>query len=336
MHCKRIVIGLVGLISQAALAAEVNVYSARQESLIQPLLEQFTAETGISVNLIAGNGNELLKRIQTEGIASPADLFITVDAGNLHAAKQAGIYQPIESAVLNARIPEKLRDVDGAWVGLTQRARPIFYVKGRVNPSELSTYEDLSDPKWKGRICIRSSGNIYNQSLVASMIAVQGAEATRAWASAFVKNFARKPAGGDTDQLKAAAAGQCDLAIANTYYFGRLVDSPKADERRVAEALGVFWPNQDDRGTHVNVSGAVLTAHSKNTAEAIKLLEFMVSDRAQQHYAEINHEYPVVPGAPISATIQSFGSFKADDLNLTALGVNNRAAVQLMDQAGWQ
>lgn len=336
MRIKLMTLGFTALLAQAALAAEVNVYSARQESLIKPLLDQFTRETGVTVNLIAGNGNELLKRMQTEGIASPADVFITVDAGNLHAAKEAGIFQPIQSAILDQRIPAKLRDIDGAWVGLTQRARPIFYAKDRVNPAMLSTYEALADAAWKGRVCIRSSGNIYNQSLVASMIEHTGVEATRQWATAFVKNFARKPAGGDTDQLRAVAAGQCDVAIANTYYYGRLADSTKASDRQVYDALGVFWPNQADRGVHINVSGAVLAKHAKNTAEAIQLLEFMASDQAQAHYARINHEYPVVPGAPISDTIAAFGTFKADDLNLTALGVHNRRAVQVMDQAGWQ
>ncbi|MGA1207479.1 MAG: Fe(3+) ABC transporter substrate-binding protein [Litorivicinaceae bacterium] len=336
MRLHGVSLGLAVLLSQTVLAAEVNVYSARQESLIQPLLEEFTAQTGIAVNLIAGNGNELLKRIQTEGIASPADLFITVDAGNLHAAKEAGVAQSIQSAVLNQRIPAQLRDSDNQWVGLTLRARPIFYAKDRVSPAELSTYAALTDPKWKGRVCIRSSGNIYNQSLVAAMIQHQGVDATRTWATDFVKNFARKPAGGDTDQLRAVAAGQCDIAIANTYYFGRLADSAKPEDRAVYEALGVFWPDQEGNGVHVNVSGAVLAKHAKNTAEAIQLLEFMVSDQAQAHYARINHEYPVVLGAPVSDTIAAFGTFKADELTLTALGVNNRRAVQLMDQAGWQ
>ena len=336
MRFKLVTVALAGLLSQAVIASQVNVYSARQESLIKPLLDQFTSETGVVVNLIAGNGNELLKRMQTEGIASPADVFITVDAGNLHAAKEAGAYQPIQSALLEQRIPTKLRDLDGAWVGLTQRARPIFYAKDRVDPATLSTYEALADEAWKGRVCIRSSGNIYNQSLVASMIEHTGAEATRQWATAFVKNFARKPAGGDTDQLRAVAAGQCDVAISNTYYYGRLADSAKPEDRKVYDALGVFWPNQADRGVHINVSGAVLAKHAKNIAEALQLLEFMASDQAQAHYARINHEYPVVPGAPISDTIAAFGPFKADDLNLTALGVNNRRAVQLMDQAGWQ
>lgn len=328
--------GLVGAIAMPSLAAEVNVYSARQDALIAPLLEQFEETTGVKVNLITGKAEELLTRIKAEGAATPADLLITVDAGNLHRAKEAGVLQPIESALIESRVPEKLIDPGKEWVGLTLRARPIFYAKDRVDPSNLSTYEALTDAQWKGRICIRSSSNIYNQSMVASMIEANGEGATENWARGMVANFARKPTGGDTDQLRAVAAGQCDVAIANTYYYGRLLESKKPEDRAVTEALRVFWPNQDDRGVHVNISGAGYVKHAKNPKEAIQLLEFMVSDEAQAYYAEINHEYPVVDSATLSQTIESLGTFKADELNLGVLGTNNTRAVKVMDRADWQ
>ena len=316
--------------------SEVNVYSARKEALILPLLQRFENETGIKVNLVTGKADALLKRLESEGRSTPADVFVTVDAGRLQRAKEAGVLRAVDNPVLKQRVPAQLRDADDTWFGLSQRARVIFYAKDRVKPSELSTYEALTDDKWKGRICIRSSGNIYNQSLVASMIEAKGVEKTEAWARGLVANFARKPAGGDTDQLRAAAAGQCDIAIANTYYFGRLVNSDKAEDQAVAKALGVFWPNQSDRGAHVNVSGAGITQHAKNPAAAERLLEYLVGAEAQAWYAEVNNEYPVVTDAKISDTLKAFGSFKADSLNLTKLGENNRAAVELMDRAGWR
>jgi iron(III) transport system substrate-binding protein len=214
--------------------------------------------------------------------------------------------------------------------------RAIFYARDRVDPAELSTYEALADPKWKNRICIRSSSNIYNQSLVASMIEAHGIEQTETWARGLVVNFARKPAGGDTDQLRAAAAGQCDIAIANTYYYGRLASSDNEADRKVADALGVFWPNQGDRGAHVNVSGAGVTAYARHPEAAERLLEFLVNNESQTWYAEVNIEYPVVADAKSSALLVSLGEFKGDSLNLSRLGENNRAAVKLMDRAGWR
>ncbi len=314
----------------------VNIYSARKEALILPVLERFKAETGIDFKLVTGKADALLKRLEVEGKSSPADLFVTVDAGRLQRAKDADVLQPIDNPVLKQAIPEALRDSDNYWFGLSQRARVIFYVKDKVDPQELSTYEALTDAKWKGRICIRSSGNIYNQSLVASMIEANGVDKTEDWARGLVANFARKPGGGDTDQLRAAAAGLCDIAIANTYYYGRLVNSDKEEDRKVADSLGVFWPNQGDRGTHVNVSGAGITKHAKHRAEAERLLEFLASLESQAWYAEVNNEFPVVPGAKVSATLDSWGGFKADSLNLTRLGENNREAVKLMDRAGWR
>ncbi len=329
-------LGLLGLQPGLVTADEVNVYSARQEALILPLLEKFKAETGIGFNLITAKADELLKRLESEGRSTPADVFITTDAGRLQRAKDAGVLRAVDNPRLNARIPANLRDQENYWFGLSLRARVIFYAKDRVDPSELSTYEALVEPRWLDRICIRSSGNIYNQSLVASMIEAHGVEAAENWARGLVANFARKPAGGDTDQLRAAAAGQCDIAIANTYYFGRLVSSEKEADRAVAGALGLFWPNQGDRGAHVNVSGAAVTLHAKHPEAAERLLEFLVSSESQAWYAEVNNEYPVVADAESSALLKSFGEFNSDSLNLSRLGENNRAALQLMDRAGWR
>lgn len=317
-------------------AEEVNLYSARIEALIKPMLDRFTEQTGIKVNLVTGDADELLSRLQNEGRNSPADLLITTDAGRLHRAKQAELVQAVESDVLNQRIPSAYRDPEGYWFGLSLRARPIMYVKGKVDPAELSTYEDLADPRWNKQICIRSSGNIYNQSLVASMIAAHGVEATETWAKGLVSNFAQPPRGGDRDQIKAAAAGQCSLAIANTYYLAGMVNSDDPAEREAAAKMGVFWPNQNDRGTHVNVSGAAVTKAAKNRDNAIKLMEFLTSAEAQQWYADVNGEYPVVAGIASSALLQQWGEFKADPLNMGLLGENNREALKLMDRAGWQ
>jgi iron(III) transport system substrate-binding protein len=337
---KSIILSILGLslvLGQSVVQAdEVNVYSARKEALILPLLEKFKAETGIGFNLITAKADALLKRLESEGRSTPADIFITADAGRLQRARDAGVLQPVDNPILAARIPQNLRDKDNYWFGLSQRARVIFYAREKVDASELSTYEALADEKWKHRICIRSSDNIYNQSLVASMIEADGVDQTEAWVRGLVANFARKPAGGDTDQLRAAAAGLCDIAIANTYYFGRLVNSDKEKDQEVANKLGLFWPNQNGRGAHINVSGAGITKYARHREAAERLLEFLVSAESQTWYAEVNNEYPVVADAAIPATLVSFGKFKSDSLNLTFLGENNRAAVQLMDRAGWR
>lgn len=317
-------------------AEEINVYSARKAELILPLLDEFSQETGVKVNLVTGKDDALIKRLQVEGKGSPADVLITVDAGRLHRAKTAGLLQPVDSQKLNNLVPINLRDNENQWFGLSLRARPIFYVKGKVDSSELSSYESLTDSQWKGRICIRSSSNIYNQSLVGSMIESNGEDATLAWAKGLVANFARPPAGGDTDQLKAAAAGVCDIAIANTYYFGRLLKSDDAESQNVASKLAIFWPNQKDRGTHVNVSGIAMTQSAKNQENAIKLMEFLVSEPAQAWYGEQNNEYPIIETGTIDPVLASWGSFKRDDLALIKLGENNRKAVELMDRAGWK
>lgn len=323
----------------AALAdGEVNVYSSRQEQLIKPILDKFTAASGIKVNLVTGKDDALIERLKLEGENSPADLLMTADAGRLSRAKELGLSQAVESELLKTTIPENLRDPENQWFGLTYRARPIFYVKEKIKPEQLSTYADLADPKWKGRICVRSSDNIYNQSMLASMIASQGTEAATQWADGFVKNFARPPEGGDRDQLKAAAAGMCDLAISNTYYYGQMLAGDQAEDKAAAEKLAIFWPDQGEqgRGTHINVSGATITKAAKNKDNALKLLEFLVSDEAQAWYAEHNQEYPVKTTVPASTLLKSWGDFKADSINLSELGKHNAEAVKIMDTVGWK
>jgi iron(III) transport system substrate-binding protein len=327
---------LAALLPPFAAAGEVNLYSARNENLIKPLLERFTAESGIEVNLVTGKADALLKRLVSEGRNSPADVLLTTDAGRLQRAKEVGVTQSFESETLQQLVPAQYRDPQGHWVGLSLRARPILYVKGRVEPAELSSYEALADPKWKGRICIRSSDNIYNQSLVASLVAANGVEQTEAWAKGLVKNLAHPPRGGDRDQIKAAVAGQCDIAVANTYYLAGMLASKDAAEREIAGKMAVFWPNQDGRGAHVNVSGAALVKASRNRDNAIRLIEFLTNDASQQWYAEVNGEFPIRKGIAVSETLQAWGEFKADGLNLSRLGELNPEAVRLMDRAGWR
>lgn len=316
----------------------VNLYSARKEALIKPLLERFTERTGIEVNLVTGSADALIKRLEVEGRNTPADLLITVDAGRLHRAREAGLFRSIESATLTERVPAHLRHEEGQWFGLSQRARVIAYSRERVDSAELSTYLALADDRWKDRICVRSSDNIYNQSLLASMVAAHGEERAAEWARSVVENMARRPQGGDRDQVMAVAAGVCDVAIINTYYYGRMrSESAQADQREAAARVALFFPNQAGRGTHVNVSGAGVTRHAKRPGNAVRLLEFLVGDDAQEWYAEVNHEYPVVPSAPVSEAVRAWGyPFKQDRLPLSRLGELNATAVRIFDRAGWR
>lgn len=336
---KPIMLGLLlTFIAPSLTLAEevVNLYSARKEKLIKPLLDRFSEQTGINVNLVTGKADALLQRLQSEGRNTPADMLITTDAGRLHRAKAAGVTQAVDSPVLKQLVPESFRDPQGHWYGLSVRARPILYVKGKVDPARLSTYEALIDPEWDNRICIRSSGNIYNQSLVASMIAANGAEATETWAKAFVNQFARPPKGGDRDQIKAAAAGLCDIAVANTYYLAGMLTSKDQAQRDAAGKLAVFWPNQQGRGAHVNVSGATVTKAASNRENAIKLLEFLLNPASQAWYAETNGEFPVRADVEPGELLNGWGEFKMDKLNLQQLGLLNPDAVRLMDRAGWK
>ena len=322
--------------ADAAMAAEVNVYSARKEALIRPLLDAFTADSGIEVRLVTGKAGQLHERLAAEGRNSPADVFLTVDAGNLHRAREAGLLRPVRSAVLKEAVPARWRDPDGYWFGFSLRARVLVYAADRVAPGELSTYEALADPAWRGRILVRSSGNVYNQSLIASLIAANGAEATEAWARGLVANMARTPKGGDTDQIRAAAAGEGDVAIANTYYYGALAASDDPADRAVVAATGVFFPNRDGRGTHVNVSGAGICAHAPNPESALALLEYLAGPEAQEAFARLNHEFPVRAGVPVSSAVAAWGDVRMDDLPLAVLGARNREAIELADRAGWR
>lgn len=317
-------------------AGEVNIYSYRQEVLIGPLLEAFTARTGIKVNLVSGKADALLERLKSEGANSPADVLLTVDAGRLIRAEKAGVFQPVSSPVLERAIPARYRDPEGYWFGLSLRSRVIFYAGDRVSADELSSYEALTDRKWRGRICVRSSSNVYNQSLLASLVAHLGVDAAERWARGLVANMARKPQGGDRDQIRAVAAGECDIAIANTYYYVRMLKSKKAAERDAAKKVSLFWPNQEGRGAHVNISGAGVTLSAKNRDNAIKLIEFLVSDEAQRTYAETTNEYPVKAGVPVSATVKALGEFKSDALDIATLAEHNAEAIRIFDRAGWR
>ena len=314
----------------------VNLYSSRHYDTDDQLYDGFREATGIRVNVVEAEADQLIERIKREGQNSPADVLMTVDAGRLWRAQQEGMFQAVSSAVLNGAVPENLRDPDGLWFGLTKRARVLMYNKAAVNPTELSTYEALVDPQWRGRILTRSSTNVYTQSLVGAMIATDGAANTEEWAKGLVANFARAPEGGDIDQIKAAAAGQGDVAIANTYYLARLIKSDKPEDQAVAEAIGVFFPNQSDRGTHINISGAGVVSTAPNAAAATEFLEYLVSPEAQRIFANSNNEYPVVEGVAVDSVVASFGEFKADSLSAAVIGRNNPEALRITDRAGWK
>jgi len=318
-----------------AQAGEVNLYSSRHYNTDDELYETFTDLTGIRVNLLEGKADVLLERIKNEGANSPADVFMTVDAGMLWRADQAGIFSPVSSSVLSQNIPENLRHPDGKWFGFSKRARVIMYNKDTVTPSELSTYEDLADPKWRNKILIRSSGNIYNQSLVAGLIAANGLAETEEWAEGFVRNFARPPEGNDRAQIEGVAAGLGELAIANTYYLPRYAKDDNPAKQAVFDKIGVFFPNQQGRGTHVNISGAGVLATAPNASGAKQFLEYLSGTEAQAFFAKGNNEYPVVPEAALDPVVAGFGRFEDDTINVAAYGENQAEAVQLMDRVGW-
>ncbi len=314
----------------------VNVYSHRHYEIDRQLFEQFTEETGIEVNVVNADSDELIQRLKQEGEYSPADLLITADVARLVRAQEEGLLQGIENSVLEDRVPTHLREPEGYWFGLTKRARVIVYHQNRVDPAELSTYEALTDPQWEVKIAIRSSSNIYNQSLLASIIANKGADYARQWAEGIVANMARDPQGNDRDQMRAVAAGQADIAVVNTYYVGRMLNSDDPEEVEVAEQIGVFFPNQEGRGTHVNISGAGVTAHAPNRENAEQLLEFLTTEDSQRLFAQANYEYPVVAKVPSAEVVRGWGDFKEDTLNLTKLGEYNSEAVRIFDRAGWK
>jgi len=316
-------------------ADEVTVYTHRHYESDQMLFDTFEEETGIKVNVVNANADELIQKIKMEGEQSPADVLITVDAGRLHRAKEQDLLQPVTSEILKRIIPEHLKDKDHYWFGLTRRGRVIVYAKDRVTPEDLSTYEDLASDKWKGRLLIRSSDNIYNQSLLASIIAHNGEAAAKEWATGVVKNMARNPKGGDRDQVKAVVAGEGDIAVVNTYYLGKMLHSADQNEVETAQKVGLFFPNQDDRGTHINVSGAGVAKHAPHKENAIRFIEFLASEEAQKIFAHINYEYPVNVNVEPADQLKEWGPFKEDTLNLSQLGINNKKAVLIFDEAGW-
>lgn len=329
----------VAAASPAAAAEQVvNLYTSRHYQTDEALYEGFTKATGIEVNRIEGKADGLIERLKNEGANSPADVFMTVDAGRLWQAEAAGLLQPVRSTALERRIPAHLRHPEGKWFGFSTRARAIFVNKDVVKPGEINRYEDLADPKWKGKVCVRSSTNIYNLSLMGALIDRLGEAKAEEWAKGVVANFARAPQGGDTDQLRAAAAGECAIALSNHYYYVRLLKSSKPEDKAVAEKLAVVWPNQQDRGAHVNISGAGVAAHAPHKDAAVKFLEYLASDEAQGYFANGNNEFPAVPMETENLALRQIAGqgFKIDPLNVSVYGKNQALAQMIYDRAGWR
>ncbi len=315
----------------------LNLYSSRHYQTDEALYANFTRLTGIRIHRIEAGEDALIERIRNEGARSPADVLLTVDAGRLWRAEQLGLFQPVKSAVLDARIPANYREPGGLWFGFSLRARVIAYNKAKVKPEEVRNYQDLADPKWKGRVCMRSSSNMYNLSLMGALIDHLGEAKAEAWARAVRENLARDPKGGDTDQLKAVAAGECDVTLGNQYYYARMARSSKADERAVAGKVGVVFPNQSNWGTHVNVSGAGVMKNAPNREAAVRFLEYLASDQAQRHFADGNNEWPVVPSVkPDNPVLAAFGAFRHDALNVAVLGRNQPASQKIYDRVAWK
>jgi len=322
--------GAVLFAAGAAAAEEVVVYSARNEQLIKPLFDAYTKHSGVSVKFVTDSEGPLMQRLKAEGASTPADLLLTTDAGNLWQAAQQGLLQPVQSKVLAANIPAHLRDPANQWFGLSVRARTIVYNTQRVKPSDLSTYEDLGDPKWRGRLCLRTAKKVYNQSLVAMMIAEHGEAKTEQIVKSWVANLATDVFPDDTRMMEAIAAGQCDGGITNTYYFGRLW------EKKPTIPLALFWPNQKTSGVHVNISGAGVTRHAKHAQAAVRLMEWLSSAEAQNLFADVNLEYPANPQVQPDRTVAAWGAFKPNSANLAKAGELQGAAVKLMDRAGYK
>ncbi|MGV6827364.1 MAG: Fe(3+) ABC transporter substrate-binding protein [bacterium] len=325
-----LILGVVLGMPAVASDGEITVYSSRKEHLVKPLFDAYTQKTGVSIQYVTDKAGPLLARLKAEGRNTPADMLITVDAGNLWYAAEQGLLSPVESTVLNENVPGHLRDPENQWFGLSVRARTIIYSTERVKDGELVSYEGLADPRWKGRLCLRTSKKVYNQSLVAMMIAHHGEAKTEEIVRGWVANLATAPFSNDTKMMEAIAAGQCDVGIANTYYFGRL------QKKNPNIKLALFWPNQDSTGVHVNVSGAGITAHAKQRDKATKLLEWLSSTEAQQTLAGLNMEYPVNSAVKMSPIVAAWGSFKADQENLATAGKLQAKAVMLMDRAGYR
>jgi iron(III) transport system substrate-binding protein len=315
----------------------LNLYSSRHYQTDEALYTNFTKQTGIKINRIEAGEDPLIERIKNEGARSPADVLITVDAGRLWRAEQAGLFQPVKSALLDQRIPAHLREPSGLWYGFSTRARVIAYNKAKVQKGEIRNYEDLADAKWKGRVCMRSSTNIYNLSLLGALIDHLGEAKAEAWAKGVRTNLAVDPKGGDTDQLKSVAAGQCDVTISNQYYYARLLRSSKPDEREIGEKIGIVFPNQSSWGTHVNISGAGVLKNAPNRENAIKFLEYLASDEAQRYFAEGNNEWPAVKSVRVdNPVLKMLGEFKQDSLNVAVLGRNQPSSQKVYDRVAWK
>lgn len=316
----------------------INLYSARHYDTDTAIYESFTQKTGIKVNLVEADADKLIERMKSEGANSPADVLITVDAGRLWRAQEADLLQPVTSAVLKKAVPANLAEPAGYWYGFTKRARVIVYNKDKVKPADLSTYEDLANPKWKGRVISRTSSHVYNQSLTGSILAAHGPQETEAWAKGLVANFARPPEGNDTAQIRAVASGAADVTFVNQYYVVRLLKSDKPEDKAVAAKIGVFFPNQGkgDRGTHINISGAGVVKTSKNREAAIQFLEHLASPQVQEIFARGNNEYPVLEGVAKDPVLAGLGTFREDKLNAATYGKNNGEALKIMDRAGWK
>jgi iron(III) transport system substrate-binding protein len=340
---KRFALGAALAISALSMSAAIgqdkvlNLYSSRHYNTDEALYSNFTKQTGIRINRIEAPEDALLERLRNEGAASPADVLITVDAGRLWRAEQMGLFQTVKSAALDSRIPASLRQPEGLWFGFSTRARVIIYAKDALKPGDIRSYEDLADPKWKGKVCMRSSASMYNLSLMSSLIGHLGEPRAEAWAKGVVANFARAPKGGDTDQIKALASGECALSIVNTYYYVRMLKATKPDEKAAIEKVGMVWPNQDGRGAHVNISGAGLMKSAPNREAGVRFLEYLASDDAQRYFANGNNEFSVVGSVTIdNAELASIGKFKADAQNVSVLGKNQAAAQKVYDRAGWR
>ena len=317
-------------INQEPITGELTIYTSRQPQLLEPILENFSEETGIKVNLLSGNAQELMERIAIEDNESMADIFMTVDAGVLWQAAERGIFSQTESEVLEANVPSYLRDPNGQWFGFSKRARTIVYSSDQYSKSDFSSYEDLADPKWKGKLCLRTSKKVYNRSLIASMIDAYGFDKAKEVVAGWVANLTTEVFANDTNALKAVSSGQCGVTIVNTYYLARLLDDPKYDN------LKLFWANQDDRGVHVNISGAGIVKSSKNKEEAQILLEYLSSEKAQDFYASANKEYPVLSSASIAESIKDWGDFFEDDINVSKLGLLQKEAVFIAQEVGYK
>lgn len=325
-----------GEAGQSAAPGEVNLYTARHYDSDLPLYERFTAETGIRINRIEGNSSQLIARMTAEGASSPADLFLAADAGSLAQAKAAGLLQPVTSSVLTERVPANLREPAGYWYGYMRRARVIAYDGAKVKPEEIDTYEDIASPRFKGRLCVRSSDSIYNLSLVGALIEAWGAERADAWVKGLVANMARPPEGGDRDQIRAVAAGVCEIALTNSYYYIRMASGPDEADRQITETVKLAFPSLDGQGAHVNISGGGVAAHAPNKENAIRLLEFFASGATQTHLAINNNEYPASPDVPVPEPVAAFANFTAHPMPAAAFAARQAEAQSLMSQAGWK